>query len=141
MGVHGILEEERSRAQPFEIDLDVEMDLAPAGSSDDLAQTVDYGALAELAVSVVAGPSVGLLERLAEMIASAVLAWPAERPSGSGDEHTSGTGRVVSVVVSVRKLRPPVPVQMASAGVTIRRPSKPRSSLDSGATRDSGGGS
>ena len=36
LGTHGVLEEEQVRAQPFEIDVDVEADLAPAGRSDDL---------------------------------------------------------------------------------------------------------
>src|SRR5437899_1437581 len=37
MGTHGVLDEERQRAQPFEVDIDVETDLAPAGRSDELA--------------------------------------------------------------------------------------------------------
>ena len=57
MGVHGVLEEERVRAQPFEVDLDVETDLSRAGSSDELGETVDYGAVAEAAAAVVAGSS------------------------------------------------------------------------------------
>ena len=49
-GVHGALPEEQDRAQPFEVDLDVEADLAARpGRSDDLADTVDYGAVAAAA--------------------------------------------------------------------------------------------
>ena len=105
VGTHGLLPEEQARAQPFEVDLDVELDLAAAGRSDDLGATVDYGALAELAARVVAGERHGLLERLAQRIAEAVLA----------------DGRVAAVSVTVRKLRPPVAVDLASAGVHIRR--------------------
>ena len=45
VGICGALPEERERAQPLEIDLDVEADLAPAGWSDVLADTIDYGVL------------------------------------------------------------------------------------------------
>lgn len=118
MGVHGLLEEERLRPQPFEIDLDVELDLAAAGRSDSMADTVDYGALADIAVTVVAGPHVDLMEHLAETIADAILAGP----TGAGGRDLSPAGRPIeAVVVSVRKLRPPVPVHMAHAGVTLRR--------------------
>jgi dihydroneopterin aldolase len=105
-GVHGVLPEEQVRAQPFEVDLSVEADLRGAGRSDDLADTLDYGAIAESAAKVVSGEHFSLLERLAERIAEVVLA----------------DGRVTSVTVSVRKLRPPVPVDLATAGVTITRP-------------------
>ena len=105
LGTHGALPEEQVRAQPFEVDLDVFLDLAPAGRSDDLEQTLDYGALSERVASIVANEHVALLERLAEKIAAAVLA----------DE------RVTSVAVTIRKLRPPVPVDLDTAAVTIIR--------------------
>lgn len=74
-----------------------------------LADTVDYAALCEAARQVLEGPHVALLERLAEKVADAVL--QAASPVASGAE------------VSVRKLRPPVPFDLASAGVRIfRRP-------------------
>ncbi|MGH9115437.1 MAG: dihydroneopterin aldolase [Acidimicrobiales bacterium] len=104
LGVHGVLPEERTRAQPFEVDVDLEMDLGPAGRSDSLADTVDYGAVVEAVTSVITGPHADLLEHLAERIAATVLVPP-----------------VSAVRVTVRKLRPPVPSEMASAGVTIRR--------------------
>jgi len=105
LGTHGVLAEERSRAQPFEVDLDVEADLAAAGASDDLAQTLDYGRLAELVAGIVAGGHLQLLEALASRIAAAVL----------------DDSRVQSVTVTVRKLRPPVPLDLASAGVRVTR--------------------
>jgi dihydroneopterin aldolase len=106
VGTHGALAEEQARAQPFEVDLDLDADLSAAGRSDELADTVDYGALAERVASVVSGERHALLERLAERIAEAALA----------------DGRVRSVTVTVRKLRPPVPVDLASAGVRVVRP-------------------
>ena len=105
LGRHGVLPEERERDQPFEVDLDVEADLSPAGCSDDLGDTLDYGAVARAAAAVVAGEPSALLERVAQRIADAVLA----------DE------RVASVTVAVRKLRPPVPVDLATAGVRVTR--------------------
>ncbi|HVF75363.1 MAG TPA: dihydroneopterin aldolase [Acidimicrobiales bacterium] len=105
-GTHGVLAEEQSRAQPFEVDIDVHADLRAAGASDDLDDTVDYGALAEAAARVVAGERHALLERVAERIAEVAL----------GDE------RVQSVTVTVRKLRPPVPLDIASTAVTVTRP-------------------
>jgi dihydroneopterin aldolase len=105
LGVHGVLAEEQIRAQPFEIDLDLEADLRAAGRSDDLADTIDYGALAERVAAVVSGEHHALLERLADRVADAALDDP----------------RVESVTVTIRKLRPPVPVDLASAGVSIVR--------------------
>jgi dihydroneopterin aldolase len=106
LGTHGVLPEERERAQPFEADLDLELDLGPAGRSDDLADTVDYGAVASAVAAVIAGEHADLLEHLAERVAAAALA-------AAHQAH--------AVTVSLRKTRPPVPVELASAGVTIRR--------------------
>ncbi len=44
---HGVLPEERERAQPFEIDLEIEADLSEAARHDDLSKTVDYGSVVE----------------------------------------------------------------------------------------------
>lgn len=106
MGVHGALPEERGRAQPFEVDLDVESDLRTAGVSDHLSDTIDYGALAAAVERVVGGDPAQLLERLAERIADEVLS-----------HH-----RARSVTVTVRKLRPPMPVDVAFAAVRVTRP-------------------
>jgi dihydroneopterin aldolase len=116
VGRHGLLPEERLRAQPFEVDLDIELDLRAAGRSDALGDTVDYGAIAESVARTVAGEHSDLLEHLAERIARAVVGAVAPLPrSGSGGPT------VDAVTVAIRKLRPPVPVDLASAGVRIRR--------------------
>ncbi|MCA1692933.1 MAG: 2-amino-4-hydroxy-6-hydroxymethyldihydropteridine diphosphokinase [Acidimicrobiales bacterium] len=105
LGYHGALPGEQDGAQPFEIELDVEADLHPAGSSDDLSDTIDYGAVAENAVRIVTEERWQLLERMAERVAEAVL----------------GTdGRIRGVSVTVRKLRPPVS-GLGSAAVRITR--------------------
>jgi dihydroneopterin aldolase len=107
LGVHGALPEEKDRAQPFEVDLDLAADLGVAGRTDALVDTVDYGAVVDTVERVVTGERHRLLERLATRIADDVLALDA---------------RITSVTVTVRKLRPPVPVDLASAGVTLTRP-------------------
>jgi FolB domain-containing protein len=105
-GICGALPEERERAQPLELDLDVVADLAPAGRSDALEDTIDYGALCRIVETVVTEERFTLLERLAARVAEMVL------------QHDS---RVLSVAVNVRKLRPPVPQQLATSGVHIER--------------------
>lgn len=76
------------------------------GVSDDLADTVDYGALCTEIERVVSNGRPQLLERLAAEVAEAVLALDT---------------RVESVMVAVRKLRPPVPQPLATSGVRIHR--------------------
>ncbi len=101
----GVLPEELERDQPFELDLDLHLDLSRAGASDDLADTVDYGAVCDGVVRVATERHHGLMEHLVERIAGEVLR----------DE------RVQQVDVSIRKLRPPVPHDLATSGVTISR--------------------
>jgi dihydroneopterin aldolase len=105
MAIHGVLPEERSRPQPFEVDLDLVVDLDRAARSDDLTQTVDYAVLAERVIEVVEGPSFGLLEALASAIADTVLV----------DE------RVREATVTLRKLRPALAVEAGSVGVRLHR--------------------
>ena len=105
-GRHGVLPFEAERLQPFEVDVVVELDVAPAGTADYLARTVDYGAVFAAARAVVEGPHVALIETLAERIATAVLA---------------GGPPVDAVTVRVRKPEAPLPGALAWAGVEIRR--------------------
>jgi len=107
VGTHGVLPEERERAQPFEVDLDLWVDLAAAGASDRLADTVDYAQVAEAAVATVSGPpSYELLEALADAVARVALA----------ADH-----RVTAVTVGLRKLQPPLAMDIATVGVRITR--------------------
>lgn len=105
LGIHGCLPEEEERPQPFELDLDVFADLVPAAQADEVGATVDYGRLVDDVVAIVAHEHFSLLETLAERVADVALA----------DE------RVTSVTVAVRKLRPPVAADLATAGVRITR--------------------
>ncbi|MBA2511515.1 MAG: dihydroneopterin aldolase [Rubrobacter sp.] len=72
-GHHGILPAERELGQPFVVDIELRLDLRPAGLSDDLAKTVDYGEVHRLAKQVVEGEPAGLTETVAERIANATL--------------------------------------------------------------------
>jgi dihydroneopterin aldolase len=105
LGVCGVLPEEQERPQPLEVDVDIEADLTAAGMSDDLDDTVDYGAVCELVERVITTETFFLIERLAERIAELIL---------SDD-------RVLAVTVAVRKTRPPVAQILATSGVRIRR--------------------
>lgn len=100
-----MLPEEHSRAQPFEVDLRLDVDISAAAGSDRIEDTVDYGSLTEAVARIVELESYRLLERLADRIAGVCVS-PA---------------RVRSVEVTVRKLRPPIPVHVASVGVTLQR--------------------
>ena len=106
LGTHGALPEEQERAQPFELDVSLETDLHLAGTTDALVDTVDYGTVVAAVERVVAEERHRLLERLATRVADDVLALDI---------------RITSVTVTIRKLRPPVPVDLRSAGVTIQR--------------------
>ncbi len=106
MALCGALPEERVRPQPFELDVDIGADLAPAGCSDNLADTVDYGVVAAAVEAVVEGEQFTLMETLAQRVAEACLA---------------GDPRVQWVTVEVRKLRPPVPQHLSTSGVRITR--------------------
>ncbi len=107
LGTHGVLPEERTRPQPFEIDADLVVPMVDAGASDDLADTVDYAAVVHGIAAVVGGAeSFMLLEALAAAAADEVLATDA---------------RVQAVTLSVRKLQPPLPADLSTVGVRITR--------------------
>ena len=107
MGTHGALPEEQGRAQPFEVDVDLAVDLAASGRTDALVDTVHYGEVSVAIAKVVTGEQHRLLERLATRVA---------------DEVLRVDDRITSVTVTVRKLRPPLAVDLISAAVTLTRP-------------------
>ena len=71
---HGVLDWEKERPQPFEVDLVVHGDLSDPAERDELSATVDYAALYELVRALVEGPPRDLIESLAGAIANATLA-------------------------------------------------------------------
>ena len=105
LGVHGVLPEEQVRPQPFEVDVELLVDVSAAGESDELHDTVDYGAVCEAVSRIVSSEQYRLLERLATRIAEVCRADP----------------RVVGVVVEVRKLHPPVRALIDHVAVRVER--------------------
>ena len=73
-GHHGYHHEEKVLGQKFIIDVQVRADLNAAGSSDNLEHTVDYSRLFRIAKSVAEGPSLNLIESIAERICTEILA-------------------------------------------------------------------
>lgn len=106
MALCGALPEERDRAQPFELDVDIGADLAPAGYSDRLSDTVDYGLVCAAVAAAAESGQFTLMEAMAQKAAEVCL---------DADQ------RVQWVVVEVRKLRPPVPQHLSTSGVRITR--------------------
>jgi dihydroneopterin aldolase len=104
-GYHGVLPHEQELGQTFVVDVALDLDLAPAGVSDALADTVDYGSLASELAAVVTDERFDLIERLATRLTEVCLA----RPS------------VVAATVTVHKPHAPVPVTLADVAVTLRR--------------------
>ena len=72
-GRHGTLPAERELGQPFVVDLELRLDLRPAGLSDRLEETVDYGEVHREVKEIVEGTPVNLTETVAERIAAAIL--------------------------------------------------------------------
>jgi dihydroneopterin aldolase / 2-amino-4-hydroxy-6-hydroxymethyldihydropteridine diphosphokinase len=101
----GVLDHERQSPQPLELDIVLHTDLTDACQNDELGDTVNYGEVCELVEKVAAQQHDLLLERFAGRIAEAILTQP----------------RVEEVEISVRKLRPPIPSDVATSGITIRR--------------------
>jgi len=73
-GRHGARSEEQSLGQQFEVDIEMQADLSKARASDRLAETIDYGKVYETVRQIMEGPSRNLLERLAEEVATTIIA-------------------------------------------------------------------
>ncbi|MEV7610102.1 dihydroneopterin aldolase [Microbacterium sp. NPDC089320] len=104
-GRHGVYDHERENGQEFTIDLRLRMPLQDAAASDDVADTVHYGELAEAVAQVVSGEPVNLIETLAERIAAVALA----------------DSRVHSVTVTVHKPHAPIALTFSDVAVTVHR--------------------
>lgn len=103
-GHHGVYEHERRDGQDFVVDVELELDTAPAAASDDVTDTVHYGDLATRLAEVVAGDPVNLLETLAGRLLGVCLA----------DE------RVDAATVTVHKPQAPIPLTFGDVSVTRR---------------------
>ncbi|MEV6341291.1 dihydroneopterin aldolase [Nocardia vinacea] len=104
-GYHGCFDYERRDGQEFLVDLTVWTDFAAAAATDDLANTIDYGALAERAVQIIQGPPRNLIEKVVAEIADDVMTDP----------------RIQSVEVVVHKPSAPIPHTFADVRVVTSR--------------------
>lgn len=103
---HGVEDHERRLGQRFLVDVVLEVDLTAAGGSDDLGDTVDYGAVAALVHDRLTGSTHALVETVAADVAAAVLAHDA---------------RIEAVGVTVHKPHAPVTVDLDDVAITVHR--------------------
>ena len=73
-GTHGVYPEEQKTPQRFEVDVELALNLQPAGLSDNLADTVDYARVFDRCRQIVESTRFNLIEALAEAIAQQILA-------------------------------------------------------------------
>jgi len=104
-GNHGVFDFERRDGQDFVVDVELELDLAPAAASDHVDDTVHYGELAGRLAEVIAGEPVNLIETLADRLVAVCL------------DHD----RVAAATVTVHKPQAPIPHEFADVAVTLRR--------------------
>ncbi|MGW8591960.1 dihydroneopterin aldolase [Dietzia sp. NPDC055340] len=108
-GNHGVFEHEKRDGQDFLVDLVLWTDFTAAAASDDLADTVDYGALAQFAHDVVSGPACDLIETVASRIADGIM-------------DMAPTAHAVEV--TLHKPQAPIPAEFADVAVVARRSRK-----------------
>jgi dihydroneopterin aldolase len=105
-GHHGVSDEERADAQQIDVDVEMEVDLAAAGKSDDLEQTVNYAKVFKACRAIVEEQSFHLLEAIAEALAGRLL---------------TDFEKIEAVTVRVRKPGVPIDGRLEFAGVEIQR--------------------
>lgn len=105
-GNHGVFDHERRDGQDFLVDVVAWLDLAPAAASDDLADTLDYGELAQRAAAIVGGDACDLIETVAARVADDLMAHEA---------------RLHAVEVTIHKPQAPIPLEFADVAVVARR--------------------
>lgn len=107
-GHHGVFDHERADGQDFFIDVVLWLDLQAAAESDDLADTVDYGALAQQVAGIVGGEPRDLIEKVGAEVADTIMA----------DE------RISACEVTVHKPSAPIPLTFDDVAVVTRRSRK-----------------
>ena len=105
IGKHGVFEEEKINGQNFVVDVELKTDMKVAAHSDDFSKTVNYDEVAVLIHETIQGPSVNLIEHLAEKIGDAIM----ER-----------FPRIDEVEVTVHKPNAPVSVPFGDVSVTLK---------------------
>jgi len=105
-GYHGVFVEETKNGQEFLVDVELILDLDKASVSDDLADTVDYGAICDLVLTAITGQPYKLIEKLAGVIA---------------DEILETQSQVESALVTVHKPNAPVNAITSDINVMVIR--------------------
>ncbi len=111
---HGVLEQERTVGNDYEVTVRIGFDASRAMATDDVADTIDYGELCRLVGRVMAEPC-RLLERVAARMGEAIT----ERFDG-----------IRSLDISVTKLNPPMGADCDGATVEIHLTADPQDSLN-----------
>lgn len=105
-GYHGVFDEEKKLGQRFIVDLVLQLDLAQAGKSDQLDDTINYGEVYQRVKEIVEGPSFKLVESVAERIATDLL---------------NSFSLLQECTVKVVKPDPPIPGHYQSVAVELTR--------------------
>lgn len=103
---HGVYEDEKEKGQNFYVNAVLYTDTRPAGLSDELTDSTDYGRVCALIRAVLLKESYNLIETVAENIATEILL---------------GFDLVKAVDIEVRKPEAPVPMEFDSISVKISR--------------------
>ncbi len=104
-GPHGVTEAERMVGCRIELDIELTVAGCRATETDELDDTVDYGAVAALATELIRERSFRTLERLGAVIAEEILA----------------SFGVAGVVLRIAKPAPPIPDEIEDVAITISR--------------------
>ncbi|MCZ0703570.1 dihydroneopterin aldolase [Natronobacillus azotifigens] len=105
-GYHGLFKAESELGQRFYVDLELELDLKPAGISDEMEDSINYGEVYQLTKEVVEGERLSLIEAVAEKISAQLL---------------SNFAQLTACRVKVVKPDPPIPGHYESVAVEIYR--------------------
>lgn len=105
-GYHGVFEHERLNGQKFFADITAELDLEAPSNSDNLQDTVDYGAIVDLVIEDIQSDPCQLIEHLGGRIADRILF----------EFH-----KINRVSVTIHKPSAPVNGKVLDIAVTIER--------------------
>ncbi|HIW13090.1 MAG TPA: dihydroneopterin aldolase [Candidatus Salinicoccus stercoripullorum] len=103
---HGVFDAERKLGQFFVTDVVMYLDLSAASKRDDLEQTVHYGEAYEMIEKIIKGPSVNLIEHLAEKVSGALF-----------DRYD----KIIGTEVTITKPNPPIEGNYDNVSITLNR--------------------
>jgi dihydroneopterin aldolase len=106
VGHHGVYEEERREGRRFAADLSVDVNRPAGARTDDIEDTLDYRALADVILEVGEGPSRHLIERLASEMLDRLF-----------EEYAA----IRAAELTLRKYATGVPGAPDSVGITVTR--------------------